>query len=73
MAFMAVFGLVASPTMALDDWPSACCAAFTFFAFRPTATTLAPSATNALAADKPMPVVPPMTTRTLPCSIDTLL
>src|SRR3989442_505280 len=45
--------------------PSSFCAAFRVVSVRPVIATFAPSRTNAFAAARPMPLLPPVTTATL--------
>src|SRR5437763_12612747 len=68
MARTAVSGLVASAASPRADWPN-CFKAFRRLSrLRPTTVTLAPLLANAIAAEKPKPVVPPISTIDLPVS-----
>src|SRR5690606_12636225 len=62
MACTAVSCKTASPAMAIALSPSSFCAEAVLSSSFPTTTTLAPACRKATAADKPMPLVPPMIT-----------
>src|SRR3954466_14499845 len=65
MAAGAAFGSVASADIPRQLGPRAARPDSVLSLSRPTTTTRAPAATNALAAEKPSPLVPPITTMLL--------
>src|SRR2546421_7408877 len=69
MAVRAVSGLAASPGRAFPDGPKIFCACATLSGLLPRTTIRAPASIKALAAEKPSPVVPPITTITLLASL----
>src|ERR1043165_4782778 len=66
IAFTAVLGSMASAAKARAAAPSSVCAERAFSSLRPTTPPRAPLATNARAADRPRPVVPPIMTIDFP-------